>query len=220
MSMAAPEADSSTDSSCVGNPDKPLGRGLADVSHLFLSQRTRPAPQHLAEEPAADPVERPSSPLDIAPAPSTLLLGPAAPVSRERLAAMLGRLHGAIESGLTLIDENVPCTPWGAVDLIAIDRDGRFTIIDFETESDDRLLLRGIGHFSWVVQNMLIVRRMYSGQAIELSAQPRVLLLAPDFSMRFRGVARQLERPRLECVRYHLVDVLSNLGLFVEPLDT
>lgn len=133
---------------------------------------------------------------------------------------MLRRLNGAIESGLTFIDERVPCTPCDAVDLVAIDRDGRFTIVDFETESDDRLLLRGIGHFDWVVQNTLIIRRMYNGQAIEFAAQPRVLLLAPDFSLRFKGIARQLERPRLECVRYHLVDVLGNLGLFVERLET
>ena len=197
------------DSSRVNDPEKPLGRGLEDVSRLFLSQRPRQAPK-----------ENPSSPLDIVPAPLLLLLGPAAPVARARLAAMLKGLDGSIESGLTCIDEDVPCTPYDSVDLVAVDREGRFTIVDFETEPDDRLLLRGMGHFDWVVQNMLIIRRMYAGRGIEFAAQPRVLLLAPDFSLRFRGIACQLERPRLECVRYHVMDVLGNLGLFVERLET
>ena len=101
---------------------------------------------------------------------------------------------------------------------IAIDRAGLLTIIDFDTTSNDELLLRGLSHFDWVVRNLPNVRRMYRGQAINLSQEPRLVLLAPQFSSRVRCVARQIPRPRIDWVRYHFVETPGRPGIFFETL--
>lgn len=197
-----------------GRPDRPLGRGLEDVSHVFLSQRATEGER----DPAAG--RRADRPLPRDPAvPTPVLLKPAAQVTREQVAAALKEFEGAIEAGMTVIDAGIPCPPYDEIDLLAVDSLRQLTIIDFEIASSDDLLMRGLCHFDWVMRNIPNVRRMFRGQAINFTLQPRVVLLAPEFSARTRGVARQITRPNLYWVRYHFVEALGRPGLFFEPLS-
>ena len=66
----------SGDADGVDRSDKPLGRGLEDVSHLFLSQKERPSPS---------------------PGPrGGMALLRSASVTRDRLAVMLMEFAGAL----------------------------------------------------------------------------------------------------------------------------
>jgi hypothetical protein len=183
-----------------GRPERPLGRGLEDVSHIFLSQRTeRPLPREEA-------------------VPSHVLLRPIPQVTREQVAAILKEFDGAIEPGMTTIDSGIPCPPYDEIDLLAVDRLSQLTIIDFETTSSDDLLMRGLCHFDWALRNVANLGRMFRGQPINFSQQPRVVLLAPEFSARTRGVARHITRPYIYWVRYHLVEASDRMGLLFDPL--
>jgi hypothetical protein len=127
-------------------------------------------------------------------------------------------MDGALESGLRVVDFEIPCAPCGEIDLLAIDRANQLTIIDFELTGGDELLIRGLGHFDWMVANLPNVRRMFRGQAINFSLEPRLFLLAPHFSPRLRCAARQIQRPRVDWVRYTCVDLSGQPGIFFEPL--
>jgi hypothetical protein len=199
-----------------GGAEKPLGRGLEDISHLFLSNRTdgalaieRPFGERSER---AEPRDRDQEPQDRA-----VLLQPQMPVTRDKLAAILRGLEGALEEGLRGIDAVVPCQPCGEIDVLAIDRTNQLTIIDFEPTPQDGILVRGIGHFHWIVENLPLVRRMYTDQGINFSVQPRIFLLAPQFSPLLRSCARQIARPRINWVRYHVVNVSSGPGVLFEP---
>jgi len=197
----------------AGAQDKPLGRGLEDVSHLFLSRKTADAS---ASDRATARSPEPSS----APPGSrggVALLRPA-PITRDRLAAALMEFDGALEEGLRAFDAKIPCPSCGEIDLLAVDRASQLTIIDFEMTFDDSLLLRGIGHFDWVVRNMPNVRRMYREQVVNFSLPPRLFLLAPQFSPLLRSVARQITRPQIHWLRYHTVDASGGPGILFEPV--
>lgn len=125
---------------------------------------------------------------------------------------------GALEEGLRAFDANIPCHPCGEIGLLAVDRASQLTIIDFEMTFDDGLLLRGIGHFDWVVRNMPNVQRMYREQAVNFSLPPRLFLLAPQFSPLLRSVARQITRPQIHWVRYHTVNASGGPGILFEPV--
>jgi hypothetical protein len=185
-----------------GRGDRPLGRGLEDVSHLFLSQR------------AAEP-ERSAPPP--APRGGVALLRPTS-VSRDRLAGVLREFTGALEDGLKAIDANIPCHPCGEIDLLAMSRSSQLTIIDADTAVNDALLLRGMGHFDWVVRNMPNLKRMYREHAVNFSLQPRLVLLAPQFSVLLQSVARQITCPQIQWIRYHAVDAAGGPGILFEPV--
>ena len=198
----------------VGRTERPLGRGLEDVSHVFLSQKGDPGE---GEAGGGWRAERPFPRQE--PAPGALLLRPAtAQVTRERIAAALKEFAGALEEGLRVIDGDIACEPSGAIDLLAVDRASQLTIIDFETTPSDEILIRGLGHFDWLVRNQLNVRRMLRGQAINFSLEPRLFLLAPQFSARVRCVARLIPRPRMDWVRYHFLETPGRPGIFFEAL--
>jgi hypothetical protein len=195
----------------VERVDRPLGRGLEDISHLFISRKTsRPTVGESSQEnPPAEPSQSGSH-------FRSILLEPCTPITRDALAAVLRELHGGIEEGLRVIDSYIPCHPYGEIDLLALDRSNQLTIIDFDTTSNDGLLLRGISHFDWTLHNLFNVRRMYAGETINLLAQPRLFLLAPQFSPLLTSVARHIGPPQIEWIRYHVVSASGALGVLFE----
>ncbi len=150
-------------------------------------------------------------------APSTVLLRPVTRVTREQIAAALKEFEGALEPGLRGIDSGIRCGPHDEIDLLAIDRANQLTVVDFDTTSGDELLIRGLSHFDWILRNVPNLRRMFRGQPINFSLEPRVVLLAPQFSSRMNSVICQLTRPQISCVRYHFVETPGRVGIFFEP---
>jgi hypothetical protein len=193
-----------------GAEDRPLGRGLEHVSHLFLSRETPPS-----ERATVRPSERSSPPPR---SREGLALLQPSPVTKERLAGALMEFDGALEQGLRAFDAKIPCHPCGEIGLLAVDRASQLTIIDFETSFDDTLLLRALGHVDWVVRNMPNVQRMYREQPVNFSLPPRLFLVAPQFSPLLRSVARQISRPRIQWVRYHTVNASGRPAILFEPL--
>jgi hypothetical protein len=140
-------------------------------------------------------------------------------VSRDRLAAMLPRDWSvALEEGLRTIDARVPCHPCGEIDVLALDHASRLTIIDIETTVNDGVLLRGLGHFDWILRNAANVQRMWPAQSVDASLPPRLILLAPQFSPLLRRVMRHVTRPQIQWVRYHTVETSAGPGILLEPV--
>jgi hypothetical protein len=193
--------------------DKPLGRGLDDVSHLFLSPKS--AEPSALEHAAPRTVERP--PVPPASRGGVALLRPAT-LSRDRLPALVAELAGALEDGLRTLDTNIPCHPCGEIDVLAVSRTGHVTIVDVDAAANDALLARGLAHFHWVVRNMPNLRRMYREPAINFALQPRLVLLAPQFSALLRSMARQLSGPPVQWVRYHAVESAGGPAVLFEPV--
>ena len=140
-------------------------------------------------------------------------------VTRDRLAALLPvDWAEAFEEGLRTIDVRLSCDPCGEIDVLAIDRTNKLTIIDFDTTINDGLLLRGLGHVDWIVRNAQNVRRMVPAQGIDASLPPRLILLAPQFSVLLRRAMRQLARQHIQWVRYHAVETPAGPGILFEPV--
>lgn len=182
-------------------PDKPLGRGLEQISHLFLTQKAS-APQTQS---------RPS-------ARGTVLLQPAKTIAKDQLVTILKDNPGSLEEGLRVIDMFVPCHPHSDIDLLAVNRTNQLTVIDFETSLNDALVLRGLGHCDWLRHNLFNIRRMYPGQTLEVSSQPRLLLIAPKFSSLALQATRPLAELQIQWIRYQAFDTGSATGIFFEPI--
>jgi hypothetical protein len=197
----------------IGPSDRPLGRGLEHVSRVFLTQESAEKLTDIGgDRPPARPLPRDES------GAGALLLRPAAQVTREQVAAALKEFLGALEDGLRVIDGGIACAPSGEIDFLAVDRMNQLAIVDFETTASDELLIRGLAHADWIIGNVPNLRRMFRGNAINFSLQPRLFLLAPQFSSRVRCAARQVASPEIEWVRYHLVETPGRAGIFFERL--
>ncbi len=199
----------------VGLPERPLGRGLEDVSHLFLSH-AEPAAMGGRSGMGPPPTERETRPRS----GGLTSLQRVEAITRSQLGAILRDRNLGLEEGLSVVDESVPCPPCGEIDLLATDRTGQLAVVDVDTASNDDLLLRGLSHVDWLVRNLSNVRRMYTGRTINFSAIPRLLLLAPDFSERLTRVVQSLGHTSVECVRYHVVHMPGGLGVLFERVKS
>ena len=192
-------------------PQHTTNRGLDQVSHLFLS--------HVAERAARG---RSRNGLELPPAsqdnqPSKVLLT-SRRVNREQLLSLLQEHPEALEEGMKVIDANLPCETFGDIELLALDGTDRLAVIDVDDKSNDNLLLHGMAHWDWVVGNVALLRRMYRGQVINFALEPRLVLVAPDFSPLFRRAMRYLSSLQIHCIKYYGVALPGGTGIFCEQL--
>jgi hypothetical protein len=196
---------------------KALGRGLADVSHLFL-QRTadsRPA----GEQPVGRGVAPATT--QAGPAARPVVVEPSAPsaaAARAELIATLKRSGGALEWNLRVIDIGVPCVPCGEIDLVALDASNQLTIIDVDCSGAEGLLLRGLSHADWCVRNAAILHRLYRGLPVDFARPPRVLLVAPRFPPAVTSAIGRFSGLDITCIRCLNVDVSGRPGILFERL--
>ena len=190
----------------TGRTGPPLGRGLEDVSHLFLSG-TPPArsARHVPDEPANGADHE-----------APRLLHGAAALDRPQLVAFLEHHLDALEPGLRAVDTALPCDGCGEIDVLAVDSGHRLVIVDVETGADDRLLLRGLAHFDWVVRNVAILRRLYRASATDFSLRPKIFLVAPGVSSTARCAARQITAPRIGWCRYRALAIGGGVGIVLD----
>ena len=196
-----------------GGLDRPLGRGLEDISHLFQSGRRSEAIVNEHQSGGSPQLAATLSPA------KAVLLGGRISVTRDQFVPWLKQFHSALEEGLTAIDSEIACPSSGQIDLLGLSRSNQLTIIDFNTNADDGLLVRGIGHLDWIARNMPIIRRLYPSHRINYSLPPALMLVAPQFSPTLRSAARQVLRPTIKWVRYHALESSDGIGIFFERIE-
>jgi hypothetical protein len=208
-----PGTEVPTSAENAGRSARPLGRGLEEISHLFLPHPAAPSTHELtcAQVSARVPV-LPETRAGVA------VLRPGAPLTKDQLTATLRECQSALGDNMRAIGAGVASSPDGEIDLLALDRADQLTIIDVETTLDDGLLLRGISHVDWVMRNLANVKRMYPGWMIDASRPPRLFLVAPRFSLLLKSALRQITQPDITCFRYHEVELWGRTGILVEHL--
>ena len=190
-----------------------LGRGLEEVSHLFLPATPAIGPDAQAEDRTPEREEaRPAARAGVA------VLRRSAALAKNQLVATLLECQDALENGMRALGSAVSCSPYGEIDLLALDSLNQLTVIDVDTTPGNELLLRGISHVDWVVRNVPNLRRMYQKCEIDAPQQPRLLLVAPAFSPMLRSAIRQLTRPMVTCFKYHAVAIFDGTGIVLEQL--
>jgi hypothetical protein len=192
--------------------EKRISRELEDISHLFLS-KSPDKPDEKAQAPKSTPAQAPSK-LDQPRTP--FLLQEVLTVSRELILGFLKDNAAVLEEGLRAIDTNVPCDPFGSIDMVALDSRNQICIMNVDIDQKDESLLSGMAYCDWIIRNAPIVRRMYQARTINFSAQPRLFLVAPGYSPLVTCAAQRSTCPEVICFSYRTVAMPSGIGILFE----
>ncbi len=188
---------------------RPLGRGLEDISYLFLSnQAAMPSGEQVDDAAASEGTE--------VRRPALSVLRRGTPITKGQLTETLSESRSALTEDLLAIGEGIVCSPYGEIDLLAVDHTYRLTVIDVQTMLDDTLIARGLSHVDWSIRNLATVQRLYPDWVIDASRQPRLVLVAPRFSLALRSGIRQITAPAISCFRYCEVELAGEAGILVE----
>ena len=173
---------------------------------------------HLTDHPSRLDREPDSAGISDTPVSAPLLLRPWPIEDENELSSLLEGATDGIETGLVRIDTRVACRPHGCIDLLAVDQGGQLAIVDFDPVSADALVLRALRHFDWVVQHLSLLRRIYAYVPANYARPPRLLLLAPFVSRATLRATRHFATPRLEWMRYQILDAAGAPAILFERL--
>ncbi len=207
-------AEESASTRGANQTDRPLGRGLQDISHLFLPRSAASGD----DRPTGDQTSRRIS--SVSPTRTGVaVLRPSASLPKDQLIATLKECHSALEGDMRAIEAGISGCPCGDIDMLALDGAQRLTIIDVAADTpSDGILLRGVNHVDWIVRNLSLMRRLYPAWPIDASQVPRLFVVAPHFSPVLRNAVRQIARPEITCFKYHTVALSGGAGIFIERL--
>jgi hypothetical protein len=128
---------------------------------------------------------------------------------REELEPMLLENLSLLEEGMKVVAHQL-ATPTGPLDILAVDEDGALALLELKNEVDDREepLLQGIRYYDWVTENRAWIANVYKNMRIDPQKEPRLILVAPDFSTPLKRLAKFLA-VEVELFRYQAIQLPS-----------
>jgi hypothetical protein len=137
---------------------------------------------------------------------------------RDRLARMVAENSQSLEKGLRVVDPGKGRGTWGPMDLLAVDASGRPVIIDVTPRARDDLLVEGLSHLQWFGRYGHEMLPLPGDKAKDLFTQPRLILVAPDFSTCCRNAVTALHSLPVDLYRLRLLHSENEDGLLIEPV--
>lgn len=127
-----------------------------------------------------------------------------------------------IDDGLTFLTHQQQVSG-GFIDVLCVDKDGVIVVIELKISDDDGILLQALHYYDYVLLNKAAIANQFASKVkINLREDPRIILIAPEFSERLRKACKYVSpAPTLLQFR-HLKTSSGEKGLYFDEvtLDT
>lgn len=103
-------------------------------------------------------------------------------VAEKDLEDLVRRAPELIEPGLKFVDHQA-FTTRGRLDVLLVDSGRALVVAELKVVEDDGMLVQGIDYYDYVLRNLDGFARAYKQHKIDPDQEPRLLLIAPSFSV-------------------------------------
>ncbi len=134
-------------------------------------------------------------------------------VSESQLEDLVRQSPELIEQGLKFVDHQKKVEA-GRFDVLMVDSGNALVVAELKVEEDDGILLQGLDYYDYVVTNAESYARLYRGFGIDPSEQPRLLLIAPSFSVTLLNRVKWINAP-ITLFTYRCVEFEDKRGEIV-----
>ena len=126
---------------------------------------------------------------------------------KEELEPIIVRNPEFIEEGLKIVAHQL-ATPTGPLDILAVDENGGLAVIELKNEVDEEehQLLQCLRYYDWCYSNRAWISNAYKELKIDPHKEPRIILVAPDFSESLKRLAKFLN-VEPELFRYQAIEL-------------
>ena len=118
-----------------------------------------------------------------------------------------------IEEGLQFVDHQT-FTARGPLDVLMVDSGHALVVAELKVTEDDGMLVQGIDYYDYILTNLEGFARAYSQYQIDPTQDPRLLLVAPSFSVTLLNRIKWIEIP-LSLFTFQCIELENAQG---EPL--
>lgn len=126
---------------------------------------------------------------------------------KEELEPIIVRNPELIEDGLKIVAHQL-MTSTGPLDILAVDENGVLVIIELKNEIDEKeqQLIQCLRYYDWCYDNRAWIANAYKELKIDPHKEPRIILVAPDFSESLKRLAKFLN-VEPELFRYQAIEL-------------
>jgi hypothetical protein len=124
-------------------------------------------------------------------------------LSRETVFSILLAGVSDLERGLRVLDSQLIISRF-PLDILALDLLGELVIIEFELEEDERIILRALEHFDWILNNINALNHKYNKEKIDITLAPRIILISKCFSENFLRKLAYVNTTKIDIYEYEL----------------
>jgi len=125
-------------------------------------------------------------------------------VSEAQLEDMVRQSPDLIEDGLAFVDHQA-ATERGPLDVLLVDSGNALAVAELKVVEDDSMLVQGIDYYDYLSRNLDRYARAYKKHKIDPTQEPRLILIAPSFSVNLLGRIKWLNLPvslyTYQCIR-------------------
>lgn len=115
-------------------------------------------------------------------------------IKESQLEDLIRQAPDLIEQGLRFVDHQV-ATERGPLDVLLVDDAGALVVAELKVESDDGILEQAIDYYDYARRNIEALGRAYSSSGVDPQKDPRLFLIAPEFSENLINRLRWLRIP-------------------------
>ena len=116
-------------------------------------------------------------------------------VNENTLEELIRHYSSKIEEGLIYVDHQVKTDREKRLDVLMVDSGGSLIVAELKVFEDDGMLLQGIDYYDYVTRNHEFLCHTYSKHKIKTSEKPRLMFIAPRFSIGFLERCKWLSIP-------------------------
>jgi len=124
----------------------------------------------------------------------------------------------AIESGLTVVYNNIKIDPKTNLDILAYDADGRLVVMQLSTTEEDNMFFEGLRCLNYVDTVKPMLKAAHKEAKINENAAPRLILLAPSFSSNLRNVVENTNVVEVDLYEWDYLQIGDKKGLYAHPV--
>ena len=137
---------------------------------------------------------------------------------KQELEKIVMEEMNAIESGLTVIYNNIKIDPKTSLDILCHDTDGRLVVMQLNTTEDDNMFFEGLRCLNYIDTVKPMLKAAYEKAKINESATPRLILLAPNFSPNLRNVVENTNVIEVDLYEWDYLQIGDKKGLYAHPI--
>jgi len=124
----------------------------------------------------------------------------------------------AVSEGLRAVASGVQLPDMPPIDLLAGDHRGRLTILSFALTAGTEELAAAVAQWGWAAKHLPALRSLMSSGGLDLSAEPRVILVACRALESARLLAAHISRPEVRMVEATLIEAGDRRGLLTRTI--
>jgi len=122
----------------------------------------------------------------------------------------------AVAEGMRVIATGVPVPGLAAIDLLASDQRGRLTILRFALAATGEDVAGVVAQWEWATRGLPMMRSLMPVPGLDLTAEPRVILVTGRALEPARRLAAAIPRPEVRILEVTLVEAGDRRGVLAD----